>query len=79
MNHEELNIIELNGHNYFLFDTLSGNGNTYNFFANVENQQEICVLKDKVEGDEEFLVSLDSEDENDYAFRLFYEKHGNDE
>lgn len=73
---EEVNVttIELDGKDYFLLDTLKDNKNTYHFFSCVGDQSDIQVLKDKVEEDDVFYVSLDTESEFDYALSLFYDK-----
>lgn len=71
MNQEvELNVINVNNKDYFLMDTLVGK-NTYYYFSNIKDANDIIVLKDK--GDD--FISLDNDMEIDYAFSLFYEKH----
>lgn len=71
MNQEtELNILNVNGKDYFLMDTLNGK-NIYYYFSNIKDANDILVLKDQGEN----FVSLDSNMERDYALSLFYEKY----
>lgn len=71
----ELNILELDGQQYFLVDSIQDNQINYHYFSNLKNRDEVKVLKDKKEDEEEFFVSLDTETELDYALSLFYQKH----
>ena len=49
MNEIKLDTIEIDGKEYFLVDTLKDNKNTYNYFANTLDKEDIYVLKDKKE------------------------------
>ena len=71
MNQEvEMNVLQVNGKDYFLMDSIIGK-NTYYYFSNIKDANDIMVLKEQ--GDN--FISLDSNSERDYAFSLFYEKH----
>ena len=48
----------------------------YSFFVEVDNPENICVLKEDTQDGDVVLVSLE-EDEIDKAFSLYYEKYGN--
>lgn len=76
MNQDELKILEINGKNYFLIDSLDGNNNTYYFFSENIKNGNICVLKKEQENGESFFVSLDDDKELDYALGLFFNKYG---
>ena len=45
----------------------------YNFFVEVDNYDNICILKEVIENDESMFVNLE-EDEVDEALGLYYEK-----
>lgn len=74
---DEVNVtsIEIDGKEYLLIDSISDDKNVYNFFCNPNDKDDIYVLKDKDEGEESFYVSLDNENEIDYAFSLFFQKY----
>ena len=74
----ELTTIEMNGNEYFLVDSVTFKNNTYHFFCNSNNNEEIQVMKDEIEGEETFYVSVDNEVEYDKAFSLYYEKIKNE-
>lgn len=72
---EEITVdtIDIDGKEFFLVDKID----KYNYFAEIENPENICILKDKVEDEEELYVSLDDDKEVDKALILYYEKYGN--
>ena len=75
---EEINTLEINGKKYGLIDSISDDKEVYNYFSNLEDANDIQILKDKVINGEENFVSLDTEDEFNYALTLFFNKHKND-
>ena len=77
MNDNELKIIEIEGKKCFLVDSLVGNGITYRYFSELKKDGEVYILKDELKDGEEYFVSLDTDEELDYAFRLFNEKYDN--
>lgn len=75
MNDEvQVTTIEMNGQEYFLVDSVSFEQDTYHFFCNLNNNEEIQVMKDEIDNGEKFYVSVDDEIEYDKAFNLYYEK-----
>ena len=74
---DEVNVtsIEIDGKEYLLIDSISDDKNVYNFFCNPNDKDDIYVLKDKNEDNEKFYVSLDNENEIDYAFSLLFQKY----
>lgn len=71
MNQEvEMNVLNIDGKDYFLMDCLVGK-NAYYYFSNIKDANDIVVLKEQ--GDN--FVSLGSQMELDAAFSLFYEKY----
>lgn len=67
--------INIDNKECFLVDSISDDKNTYNYFSNINDKDDIYVLKDKNEGNDSFYVSLDNEAEFDYAMSLFYSKY----
>lgn len=74
----EVITIEMNGNEYFLVDSVKFKNDTYHFFCNINNNEEIQVMKDEKDGEEIFYVSVDDENEYDKAFSLYYEKIKNE-
>ena len=74
---DEVNVtkIDIDGKEYFLIDSISDDKNVYNFFCNPNDKDDIYVLKNKNEGEDSFYVSLDDDNEIDYAFSLFFQKY----
>lgn len=71
MNQEvEIQILNINGKDYFLLDTL-GDGNTYYYFSNLKDTSDVVVLKDQ----ETNFASIEDKNELNYAFSLFYDKY----
>ena len=71
----EVEIVNKDGKEYALIDTIEGNNNKYNFFVNSENPMDFCVLKNKIVNNKEVYSSLDDEEEFNYSLTLFYNKH----
>ena len=69
MNEVNMNILELDGKDFLLVETVD----KYNFFVEVDNYDNICILKEVIENDESMFVNLE-EDEVDEALGLYYEK-----
>ena len=74
---EEIQVetLEIDGKDYVLLESLEANGKKYFYFSNFENQNDIQILKEKIESDEKYFVSLDSETEYDEALILFNQKY----
>ena len=69
MNEVNMNVLEIDGKDFLLVETVG----KYNFFVELNNYDNICILKEVVENDESVFVNLE-EDEVDEALGLYYEK-----
>ena len=74
----ETEVIEIDGKEHSLIDTIKDEKNTYNYFINNENPADFCILKSEITDNEEYYISLETEKEFDYALNLFQKKHQND-
>ena len=73
---EEINVLNIHGKDCCLVDSITDSldGNVYYFFSNIDDANDIYVLKDKkVDGKECFVAASESEILD--AMTLFYEKH----
>ncbi len=75
MDEIQVNTIELNGKEYFMVDKVNDDENTYYYFSNENNKQDVHILKEKNGVNEEYYNSLDNGSEFDYALELFYKKY----
>lgn len=71
----EVETIEINNNEYFLVDTLEIDKEIYRFFANIDNQKDVQVLKDKKIDNEDYFCSIENEDELSKVLREFYLKY----
>lgn len=65
-------VIELEGKEYFLVSEID----SYVYYAEEANPKNFIILKEIIEDDEEYIVSLDDENEYTKALSLFYERYG---
>ncbi|MBQ6494450.1 MAG: DUF1292 domain-containing protein [Bacilli bacterium] len=65
-------VIELEGKDYFLVSEI----NNYVYYAEEANPKNFIILKEIIDDDEEYIVSLDDDKEYDKALALFYERYG---
>ena len=72
MNEVNMNVLELDGKDFLLVETVG----KYNFFVEVDNYDNICILKEVIEDGESLFVDLE-ENEVDEAFSLYYRKLNN--
>lgn len=70
----EVNTMEIDGKEFFEVDVISGNKNKYDFFAEIDNPENIKVYKIITENGEEFLEDVNS-NELVEAFKLFNVKY----
>jgi len=70
----QVTTIEIDGQEYFLVDYVREENNTYDFFANTNNIEDIQIMKEKIKDGEKFYVSIDNNVEFDKAFNLYYNK-----
>lgn len=71
---EEVNTLEIDGKEYILLDTITNNNNTYHYFSNESDVNDIEILKDS----QDDFVSIDTESEWNEALTLFLNKHKDD-
>ena len=64
-------VIEIDGKEICLVDRI----NQYNFFVQMDNSDNIYVLKEVTENGEEFYKSLENDEEVDKALVMYYEKY----
>lgn len=77
MDEVQVDVIEIDGVEYMLLDTLIINNQNYYYFVNMEDSTDMQIFKDKVVDGEECFVSVDSDAEFDKALLLFGEKYAN--
>lgn len=70
--------IEIDGKEYFLVNTISHNNNTYNFFANINNVQDIQILKEDIINNEKYYIPIENDTEFELALSLYYNKTKNE-
>lgn len=73
-NNITVDALEIDGKEFILVEKIE----EYYFFSEENNPENVCVLKEKVENEEELLVSLDDDAEIDKAFDLLEAKYEND-
>lgn len=74
MSEMEIKILDIDNKKYFLVDSISNQEKFYHYFSNLKDNHDILVMTDKIEDDNDFYVSIDDDDEFDYALSLFYDK-----
>lgn len=70
MNEIAVEVLELDGKDFILIDTVD----KYSFFVEENNPENICIFKEGIENGEEYYLPLDSDEEVDKAFILYYDK-----
>lgn len=65
-------VIELEGKDFFLVSEIEN----YVYYAEEANPKNFIILKEIIDGEEEYIVSLDDDLEYDKALALFYERYG---
>lgn len=71
---EEVYSLELNGKQYLIIDRIKDNDNEFVYFSNEEDPKDFCIRK-LAKDDNDLLIGLDSNEEFDYALKLFIAKH----
>ena len=68
---EEITVktIDIDGKDFILIETID----KYNFFVDEDNYENICILKEIIDDNKEYLVDVE-DDEFDKALTLYYEK-----
>ena len=72
----ELNVIDIDGKQYFEIEYIKGKTNTYYYYGNEENPEDFKIFKGVIKDDQEFLEELNYDEFNEAA-KLFNEKHHN--
>ena len=72
----ELNVIDIDGKEYFEIEYIKGKTNTYYYYGNEENPEDFKIFKCVIKEDQEFLEELNYDEFNEAA-KLFNEKHHN--
>lgn len=70
----EKEIITIEGKEYFILMELIYQDTNYAYLANKKNVEDFLILKSVYEKEEEYLTSLDSEEEFAIVFSLFQKK-----
>ena len=68
----ETSVVEIDGKEFFLLNTLD----KYMFYVDKDNPEDFYIFKEVNVDGEEYIVSLDDEDEYDNALDMYYEKYG---
>lgn len=78
MEEKEFEIITLEDNlDYAEIDKINYNNNNYVFLSEVDNPENFCIRKIKIENNEEIIIGLDSKEEFDTILKLFTEKYTN--
>ena len=70
----DLNIVEIDGKDYFEIESIQGKKDLYYYYGNENDPEDFKIFKLEKENNEEYLADL-SYAEIDEAFKLFNEKH----
>lgn len=73
---EEKEIVEIDNKNYAVIDEINNNFITYVYLSNIEDSNDFCIRKAS-NNEADLLLGLDSEEEFDFALKLFVEKNAN--
>lgn len=69
---KEVDVLVLDdGNDYYPIKELKINENTYLILADVDNPKKVCVRKQIINGNEEFITMLDSEEELDMVLEHY--------
>ncbi|MBQ8681831.1 MAG: hypothetical protein IJ509_02865 [Bacilli bacterium] len=75
MEEVQVETLEIDGKDYILIDSLEKDNNKYFYFSDSQNPSDIQILKEQVDGEEKFFVSLDTENELNEALMIFGQKY----
>lgn len=67
--------VNIKGIDYLILDEIKINNTIYVYLSEVVNPLNFMVRKVVLEGDKEYLVGLDSDEEVTNAFNYYYQKH----
>jgi len=63
------------GKEYLVLDKIGYHEEVYIYLVSVEDSSDFCIRKRKIQGDEEFLIGLQNDQEFDFALGLFADVH----
>lgn len=72
---EEVDVITLNDGDYIITDEIDINNVKYYYLTKEDDIAKFCIRKINIINNEEYLVSLDSQEEFDKALLSFIEKN----
>lgn len=76
MNKKECNVFTLeNNIEYTEIERIEYNNNTYLVLSDLENPENFCIRKLKIENNEEYIVGIDTKEEFDTILNLFSNKY----
>lgn len=76
MNKKECNVFTLeNNIEYTEIERIEYNNNTYLILSDLENPENFCIRKLKIENNEEFIVGINTKEEFDTILNLFSNKY----
>lgn len=71
---EEIYSLEIDGKQYLIIDQIKDKNNEFVYFSNEKDPKDFCIRK-LANDDSDALIGLDSDEEFDYAFGLFLDRH----
>lgn len=77
MEEVQVKVLDIDGNDYILIDTIENNGHNYCYYVRENDSSDVQILKSIVENGKEVLISLDTDKELDDAIILFSEKYNN--
>ena len=72
---EEVKVIELDDGTYIVDDEITINNTKYVYLTNEQDIMDFYIQKVILKDNEEYLVSIDSDEEFDMAMQAFLNKH----
>lgn len=67
--------VNIKGIDYLILDEIKINNTIYVYLSEVVNPLNFMIRKVVLEGDKEYLIGLDSDEEVTNAFNYYYQKH----
>ena len=71
---EKVYSLEIDGKQYLIIDQIKDKNNEFVYFSNEKYPKDFCIRK-LAKDDNDLLIGLDSNEEFDYALKLFIAKH----
>ncbi len=67
--------VNIKGIDYLILDEIKINNTIYVYLSEVVNPLNFMIRKVVLEGDKEYLIGLDNDEEVTNAFNYYYQKH----